>query len=1412
MATKNISDTMYDGTVREQPQTKGEEQNPPVSLGNFSMSNDEYISDVLRRLRPSRDEILRNAYEQTLSTPAAEYNGDVEGLGLSRLDSKITRAEQLEDLEDTRARLQKPIAKFANAIPKMAIQAGTVFADSYLGIAAGLTNVAAQAIAGNIDSWRDGWNAFVDNPVSTQLQQFNDIANETFVNYRTKEERDRHWTQNMGTANFWADNILSNAGFIIGAAAAGKSFAGMLGKAMNVSKRKNAFLGIAESLGKTDQSATEILKGLKNGTIDLSSERAIKVLSERAKRLKNANIAMKLAGSVFAASGEARIESINAMNEYEKELGDPEDLRLQARLDAVNELYEQHPEWFEFATSQAGGKYLQCVNPEGQRLLNAKYGAIDSRFQKYMRNREENREMIGNTVFGINMVLLSLGDFVQFGKMFTGQYDIGRQTAKGVTKKAVDTAVKETAKDAAGQTAKKGTLDAVERLAATSYDGTGKGTTLRRKVMGAVKNSFVEGQEEMNQSWASALAKYKGTNQVGEFSERLQDPEGIDRSVKFFKALGEGWKESWGNSDDYVEFFAGALMGALGLPSIEMKYNKRTGEMRKGVVMRGGAWDAIREENARAQLQNTAADRLNNRLKDPTFKTYYYGLVGRNSTEDGIEKALLDGDELTYDKYSHMQLINDLVMFDDAGRLQDFIDMIDSLSENATSDETISEVARILGDEKFSGLTTEKKREQISKNIQNIKDRVNEAVNTLNDLKVLYGNSIEQEQLQETLWATVRLNDINKQIEDLTKSLHQQAEAFRQYEKDNGLTRKENPENTQEENDLETLVSDRYREYLDAKTKKNDDNNITATVSRNVKLLRGLYESRADYMDMLSRLSDDPQLVTNRLKKRKEEINADKTAAETKEALKALNDIRKYSDLLAYMEKGEINRDVKNILEDAAGKGNQQAKFVLNATQIDKRVRDLIAERLAKKYQNEELSAMVADMQEVWRKHILEAESIDDMLSDVTDADDMYDKEFLDTLNSIIRSQRETETKRAEDTTTRVDVGEYYNHAFGKFEKNKDLDLYIRDASGNTTALPNGRIYYVDLTTGEVFSRDGSRIGIAYVGEKGNARLSVNTAKFTYQSMGRIGDDNLMPWDNGYGKPQRGGKKARAEAAMAKVQREATQQRKTGTAPFAKRYVNERVTYSTTDDTGKKTAKHGTVLAINDNEIRIKFDGESRITTISASESGNIKKERTRKQQAQPAPEANQQAAQPEAPSEETYRIFDSTRGHIDKMSSLRREMTEGTLKEEAKNLPVYVRKWIEKVSTLPTNFDEMAEYSAAVDDLLTYAEEHQNDPIMWQTLNILDELNQRHDPDNPPKLVTPEQEELQKEVERVQNEPEPEAPTTFTKNEAVNIFGFAGALNPITYAQPSKGKQPSKRKDGSSKTVREQQKENDCN
>lgn len=151
------------------------------------------------------------------------FQSSVGNLGSSKYDESILTMEQVKDAENMRALNQSGLSKWINGITKGGVLAGTTFLDGTLGLVYGLGDMLL-----NINNKEEsGWETFSrlwDNEFSNSMQAINQWSEHVLPNYRTKEERDRAWYQNLGTANFWADTFLKNMGFTVGAFASGSSF------------------------------------------------------------------------------------------------------------------------------------------------------------------------------------------------------------------------------------------------------------------------------------------------------------------------------------------------------------------------------------------------------------------------------------------------------------------------------------------------------------------------------------------------------------------------------------------------------------------------------------------------------------------------------------------------------------------------------------------------------------------------------------------------------------------------------------------------------------------------------------------------------------------------------------------------------------------------------------------------------------------------------------------------------------------------------------------------------------------------------------------------------------------------------------------------------------------------------------
>lgn len=212
-------------------------------------------------------------YEGKEQSPILQqHNGDY--WGNSMWDNPTANEEefQLNNLNDTRAENQPWYAKLGAGIGKGIVLAGTTFLDGTIGLLAGMGTAASEG----------RWSGLFDNTISNGLNEVNRQIEDILPNYRTQEEQERPWYENLGTVNFWADSFLKNLGFTVGAVYSGSAF-------------------------------TKALKGIK---------------------WLNSGLGATLSGSIFSAVNEGRVEANNTMH-------DLLELHTQQLRDAYNKRYNE---------------------------------------------------------------------------------------------------------------------------------------------------------------------------------------------------------------------------------------------------------------------------------------------------------------------------------------------------------------------------------------------------------------------------------------------------------------------------------------------------------------------------------------------------------------------------------------------------------------------------------------------------------------------------------------------------------------------------------------------------------------------------------------------------------------------------------------------------------------------------------------------------------------------------------------------------------------------------------------------------------------------------------------------------------------------------------------------------------------
>lgn len=181
---------------------------------------DEELLKKINSLTPKRARDI-NTFVSNFTYNTPKHIPGYDSFGESKYDPEVIFEHELDNLEHIRATNQSSLDKVANALVKTGVIAGTTFLQGTVGLAAGV----ADAL-GNIGNKNEsGWETFsrlFHNDVSNTLSEVNDWSEREFANYKTNEEQNNSWLENLGTVNFWFDDVFKNVvGFAGGAMLAG---------------------------------------------------------------------------------------------------------------------------------------------------------------------------------------------------------------------------------------------------------------------------------------------------------------------------------------------------------------------------------------------------------------------------------------------------------------------------------------------------------------------------------------------------------------------------------------------------------------------------------------------------------------------------------------------------------------------------------------------------------------------------------------------------------------------------------------------------------------------------------------------------------------------------------------------------------------------------------------------------------------------------------------------------------------------------------------------------------------------------------------------------------------------------------------------------------------------------------------
>lgn len=448
-----------------------------------------------------------------------------------------------------------------------------------------------------------------------------------------------------------------------------------------------------------------------------------------AKSSKAPAIVNTAVGATISAVNEGRIEALNNSKDWFELHKAQLDDSLSERLNAIQAEYEANV-----------GKELVRSGVEGNQFVDPAYvkyqDAIAREREAYnaaLGKLNEDRLKMGNADLLMNIPILTASNIIQFGKLYANGFKTARKATNIAGKAGEYTA----------------------------------GTTRLGAATAITKGALSEGTEEMAQGAASRIAGNYYSTDVNNFYKSKTDPEAAQETLSWTKSFAEGINETVNDGSVWEEFFIGSLTGALGMPRFRSVRNAQGG-IQSPITIEGGAINEWREYNEKIARENEIANYMNNRINSPEFKNYYQGLIRHNKYQNDMNRAAEEGDEFNFKNAEHAQLVSDIAMFDNAGRMEDLTTLINTAFD--TSDENLASIVEntttTLEDGSKVGpfvdkngnpmyATPEGKQEMIEKLQQNHDEMTNTINNYLkikDELDIKTGQQLSDDQLEELTW------------------------------------------------------------------------------------------------------------------------------------------------------------------------------------------------------------------------------------------------------------------------------------------------------------------------------------------------------------------------------------------------------------------------------------------------------------------------------------------------------------------------------------------------------------------------------------------------------------------------------------------------------------------------------------
>lgn len=638
MTTKELQDAVSQKQTGEYIPTREE------TLGNLSTGQ-----NVTRR-SPAYEALMEEFPVGQVTSEDYGPKAAMVGWGKSRFDRGIF--DENQDLEERRALEQSGFSKILNGTLKGGVYALTTAVETTAGLIDGLFEGLGElgrqiSEDKNVDLGKV-IGAGVNNTLSRSMLNIQKLSDELLPNYRTLEERsDKYqdeWYKHIFTANFIGDSFLKNFGFTVGAIGGGVVWSKVLSAALRASAANKLLRGVtaaAEGDATAKEALANTLKLIDDWKAGVVSESDIvKNITDASKVLNKMSAEQELIGSIIGAFGEGTMEGIMARDEF-VDRQNPEINRTfwnkyqQLETEVINQFKDNRKYVVKVPVGRdSSGRLIEeyQLTADGREILENRQRLVAEDFAANKDYVNSLGDTVAATTFVLNIPILTLSNTLQFGRLFSGGFNTSRKVASNIVG---DVAMRD-GRVAANLTAR----------------GTARGAATRA----VAKNAATEMAEEMSQGFVSSGAQRVADSRLTSFND-----DGYDEDEMF--TFGQWVDEMISGGLDYLKEGRNWQEGFLGmLTGITSSIATREGK-------------AAREAFGKTQA---LADALNTRINSKEFQDSWLGYIRHQKYETEMGDAIERDDRYSWKTANDKQLISDIIMFADAGRLQDLKDIVDA--------------------------------------------------------------------------------------------------------------------------------------------------------------------------------------------------------------------------------------------------------------------------------------------------------------------------------------------------------------------------------------------------------------------------------------------------------------------------------------------------------------------------------------------------------------------------------------------------------------------------------------------------------------------------------------------------------------------------------------------------------------